>query len=170
MLPELWFPYLLGFEDVGGSIRFYVDGPTPEPSFVRDRGRRTPLFHWITGAEAEAVRRWLAGNRAWEVLRVPPPYTPERGVRAVRVAAAWAGGGRCPLRRFAAARRVEDEAHREAAYREVGRHLQDVIENPVREGEYGDLRLLAEVLLTATAGAALAAPGGLPGGAVSSSL
>ncbi|MBX9579364.1 MAG: hypothetical protein K2X87_03570 [Gemmataceae bacterium] len=169
MLPDLLFPYLLGYEDDGESIRMYVDGPAPEVSFTRDRGARTALFYWITGADAEAVRRWLAGHRAWQVLRVPPPYTPDRGGRAVRVAAAWAGGDDCPLRRFAASRRVADEDDRERAYREVGRLLQDVIENPVRAGEYQDLRLLAEVLLTAPAGAELAAPGRPPGGAVSSS-
>lgn len=155
MLPELWFPYVEGFEDDGSSIRLFVTGPAPEPSFTRDRGVKTPLFHWITGPDAEAIRRWLAGHRAWEVLRVPPAFTPDRGIRAVRVAA-WAGGDRCPLRRFAAERRVQDDDHRERAYREVGHHLRDVIENPTRDGEYADLRLLAEVMLTAPAGVELA--------------
>lgn len=168
MLPELIFPYIAGFEDDGRTIRLYLDGPCPEVSFDRDRGRRTPLFNWLAGADAEAVRRWLGGHRAWEVLRVPPALTPDRAARAVTVAAAWAGGDRCPLRQLASSRRVEDEARREAAYREVGRHLREVIENPTRDGEYEDLRLLAEVVLTAPAGVELAAPGGHPRGAASS--
>lgn len=75
---NIWdiFPLIVGYERVGDQVRLYVDGPTPEPSFTRQRGVRTPLFHLYAGRDAEAVLAWLDRNRVWQCLRVPP-LTPQ---------------------------------------------------------------------------------------------
>lgn len=156
MRPDLLLFTACGFEDDGEHVRVYVDCPRPAVSFTRDRGVRTPLFHLLAGEEADAFRRWLSQNRAWECLRVPPAYTRDRGVRAIRIAFDWHSGGGSPLYQFASTRSIRDEAHRERAYRDVGHCITSVIENPVSENEYADLRLLAEVILTAPAGVELA--------------
>src|SRR4051794_18917703 len=58
-----------GFEDDGGNFKFYLDSLTPQPSFSREQGVRTPLFRLFSGEDAEAIRKWLACRRAWDVLR-----------------------------------------------------------------------------------------------------
>jgi hypothetical protein len=81
------FPLICGYERVGhDQVRLYVDGPMPVPSFTRERGMRTPLFHLYAGRDAEAILAWLDRNRAWQCLRVLQPYTPVQGVRAVLLA------------------------------------------------------------------------------------
>mgnify|MGYP000857568993 FL=1 len=138
-----------GFEDDGEHVRFFLDSPTPEVSFTRERGVRTDLFHLFGGDEAQAIREYLARHKCWGVLRVPPPYTPERGDAAVRVAVRWHSGRFSPLYLFAADRRVRDEEHRDQLRRAVGFLIASVLENPVRESDYTDLDLLRQVIETA---------------------
>jgi hypothetical protein len=159
MRPDLLLLTACGIEDDGESVRVYVDGPTPEPSYTRDRGIRSDLFHLFSGEDAATIRGWLRQNRAWDCLRVPSGYTRDRGVRAIQVAFEWHSGGGSPLYQFASTRRVHDDAHRERAYREVGFCIRSVIENPVGGHEYADLRLLAEVILTAPLGVELVREG-----------
>ena len=110
MRPDRLLLTACGVEDDGAAMRVYVDGPTPAPSFTRDRGVRTGLFHLLDPESAAAVRTWLARNRAWDVLRVPPPYCPARGVRALRVAGDWHPGRGTALGvLFAEIRRLHDE-------------------------------------------------------------
>ena len=73
-----------GFEDDGRQIRFFLDSPTPELSLTRERGVRTSLFHLCAGADADAVRDYLARHRCWDVMRVLPAYTPERAAARPR--------------------------------------------------------------------------------------
>lgn len=138
-----------GFEDDGEFIRFYLDSPTPDVSFTRDRGARTDLFHLFGGDDARTIREYLARHKCWGVLRVPPPYTPERGDAAVRVAGRWHSGRHSPLYLFAADRRVRDEEHRGQLRRAVGFLIASVLENSVRESDYTDLDLLRQVIETA---------------------
>ena len=144
-----------GFEDDGAVVRFFLDGPTPEPSLTRDRGTRTPLFHMVAREDAQAVRDYLARHRCWDVLRVPADYTRDRGIAAVRVAARWHSGRYSPLYLFATDRRLRDEEHGGQLRRAVGFLIGSVLENPVHDYEYADLALLREVIDTAPVGVEL---------------
>lgn len=138
-----------GFEDDGEFIRFFLDSPTPEVSLTREHGVRTDLFHLFGGEDARTIREYLARHRCWGVMRIPPPYTPERGVAAVRVADRWHSGRHSPLYLFAADRRIRDEEHRGQLRRAVSYLTASVLENPVRESDYTDLDLLRQVIETA---------------------
>ncbi len=138
-----------GFEDDGRQVRFFLDSPTPELSLTRDHPVRTNLFHLFAGIDADAVRDFLARHRCWEVMRLPPEYTPERGAAAVRISGRWHSGRHSPLYLFAATRRIRDEEHREQLRRAVGFLIASVLENPVRDHEYADLTLLRQVIDTA---------------------
>jgi len=139
----------VGFEDDGRRIRFFLDSPTPEMSLTRERGIRTGLFHLYAGDDAQKFREYLARRRCWDVMRVPPEYTPERGVAAVRIAGRWHSGPHSPLYLLAAARRIQDEQHREQLRRAVGVLIASVLENHLHDHEYADLTLLREVIDTA---------------------
>jgi hypothetical protein len=140
-----------GFEDNGEHIRFYLDSPTPEPSLTRERGVRSELFHLFGGDEAQAIREYLARHpyRCWDVLRVAPEFTRDRGIAAVRVAARWHSGRFSPLYIFAAERCIRDEEHREQLRRATKYLIGSVLENPVNENDYPDLDLLRQVIETA---------------------
>lgn len=138
-----------GFEDDGEHVRFYLDSPTPEVSFTRERGVRTDLFHLFGGDDARRFREYLSWHRCWDVMRVPPPYTPERGAAAVRVAGRWHSGRHSPLYLLAADRRVRDEEHRDQLRRAVGFLIASVLENPTDDRHYADLALLRQVIETA---------------------
>ncbi len=148
----------VGFEDDGEHVRFFLDDPTPVPSATRDRPARTDLFHLIGGDDARTIREYLARHRCWDVMRVPPPYTPERGAAAVRVAGRWHSGRHSPLYLFAADRRVRDEEHRGQLRRAVAHMIGSVLENPVRESDYPDLDLLRQVVETAPVATDLGTP------------
>jgi hypothetical protein len=141
----------VGFEDDGRQIRFFLDSPTPGVSLTRERGVRTPLFHLCAGDDADAVREYLARHRCWDVMRVPPAFTPERGAAALRIAGRWHSGRHSPLYLFADSRRIRDEEHRDQLRRATEYMIASVLENPVRdhEYEYADLTLLREVIDTA---------------------
>jgi hypothetical protein len=147
-----------GFEDDGRDVRLYLDSPDPQPSFTRESGVRTPLFHLFVGEDAEAIRRYLVAHRAWEVLRVPQAYSRERGTAAVRIAWRWHAGEGCPVHEFASARTVHGERHRERLWRRVNALIASVLENPVGPGEFEELALLREVVLTAPSDTELATP------------
>ncbi len=152
---NLWktFPLICGYERVGrDQVRLYVDGPTPTPSFDRERGVRSALFHLYAGRDAEAVLAWLARNKSWQCMRVPPPLTPGLGVRAVLVAADWHGGEATALFRFARTRVIANDDHRRRLRREVRLLIQTVIENPVRDGELQDLQAVEDVANVAEPG------------------
>ncbi len=153
---ESLFPLISGYEDVGGGLRLYVEGPTPTPSLTRSRGVRTPLFHLFTGADAEEITAWLARNRAWQCLRVPPAYRRERGVRAVLVASEWHCGEASALFAFSRDRVIADDAHRLRLQREVRVLIASVIENPVKDGELQDLQLVEDVVNVAPLGVEVA--------------
>ena len=138
-----------GFEDDGHEVRFYLDSPIPEPSFTRERGVRTNLFHLFAGDDAQTFREYLARHRCWDVMRVPQNYTPERGAAAVRIAGLWHSGPHSPLHLFATSRRIVVEEHREQLRRAVGFLIVSVLENPVHDHEYADLTLLRQVIDTA---------------------
>ena len=142
----------VGFEDNGEHVRFYLDGPTPVPSVTRDRPVRTALFHMTCGADAERFREYLARHRCWAVMRVPQPYTPERGAVAVEVARRWHAGPHSPLYLFAADRRIRDEEHRGQLRRVVAHLIASVLENPVNDRDDPDLDLLRQVVETAPVG------------------
>ncbi len=150
-----------GFDEEGGNFKFYVEGPRPVPSVSRRRGVRTPLFHLFTGEDARAIRGYLATHRAWDVLRIPPPYTHERGVRAIRISFDWHSGPKSPLYSFASARGIYGEGHRDQLRREVNALIGDVLENPNAgsPSEYGDLILVREVVATAPVNVELATSG-----------
>lgn len=141
-----------GFEDDGEHVRFFLDSPTPDVSFTRDRGTRTDLFHLFGGDDARTIREYLARHRCWGVMRIPPPYTPERGVAAVRVAGRWHSGRHSPMYLFAADRRVRDEEHRGQLRRAVSYLIASVLENPTDDRHYADLDLLRQVIETAPLG------------------
>jgi hypothetical protein len=141
-----------GVEDDGECVRLYLDSPTPEPSARRDRPVKTTLFHLLGGADAQAVRDYLARHRCWDVIRVPQNYTQERGIAAIRVAARWHSGRYSPLYLFAAARTIRDEEHRRQLSRAVRFLLGSVLENPTDDRHYTDLSLLREVIETAPVG------------------
>ena len=155
---EAVFPFVSGYEHLGDVTRLYGDGPMPTASFTRHRGVRTPLFRLLAGEDAQAARAWLARNRAWQVLRVPPPYTPERSVRAVLIADEWHSGEGTALNEFAQTRRVADLAHRERLQREIRWLIGSALENPVRAGDFEELQLLEDVIHTAPLGVELATP------------
>lgn len=155
---NLWqvFPLIVGYERIGDQVKLYVDGPTPQPSFNRRRGVRTPFFHLYAGRDAEAVLAWLDQNRAWQVMRVPPPYTPEQGVRAVLLASNWHGGFGSAMLRFARTRMIADDTQRERLQHEVRLLIGMVLENPVRAGEFEELQTLEDAINTAPLGVELA--------------
>ena len=148
----------VGFEDDGEHVRFFLDSPTPGVSLMRGRGVRTPLFRLFAGDDAQEFREYISRHRCWEVMRLPPGYTRERGVAAIRVASAWHSGRYSPLSLFAATRRVRDEEHRGQLRRATGYLIASVLENPARHREYADLTLLREVIDTAPPDTELCTP------------
>jgi hypothetical protein len=156
------FPLICGYERIGDQVKLYVDGPKPQPSFVRRRGVRTSLFHLYAGGDAEAVLAWLDRHRAWQVLRVPPPYSPELGVRAVLLATDWRGGS--AMLGLARTRKIADDTHRERLQNEVRLLIDMVLENPVRDGEFAELQTLEDATNTAPLGVELATPAEIVGG------
>lgn len=147
-----------GYERVGEQVRVYVESAEPQPSFNRQRGARSALFHLYAGRDAEALLAWLARNRAWQSLRVAPEYRPEWGARAILLASDWNSGEASGLFRFATTRAIHDYSHRQQLQREVRLLLAMVLENPVREGEFEDLQFLEDVIDTAPVGSELATP------------
>jgi len=154
---NLWdtFATVCGYEVVGDQLRLYLDSPTPARSYTRERGVRSHLFRLLTADDARAALAWLDRNKAWQCLRVPPPLTPERAVRAVLLADNWHAGERSGLLRLARTRVVADDAHREELRREVRLLIGMVLENPVRSGELQELRLVEDVTNTAPLGVEL---------------
>ena len=139
----------VGFDDDGREVRFFLDGPNPELSVTRERPVRTELFHLFGGDEARTIREYLARHRCWDVMRVPPDYTRDRGIAAVRTAGRWHSGRHSPLYLFAAERRIRDEEHRDQLRRATKYLIASVLENPVNEHDYPDLDLLRQVTETA---------------------
>jgi hypothetical protein len=142
------FVLACGFEDDGREFRLFLEGPNPTPSFDRDRPRKTNLFFLIVGEEADAIRKWLSTRKAWHVLRVPLPYTKDRGIAAIRIARCWCRGPASPLFTFVSDRRIDGEEHRDDLRCEVNLLVGDAIENPVGN-QYADLTLLREVIESA---------------------
>jgi hypothetical protein len=155
---NMWeiFPLIVGYERAGDQVRLYLDGPTPEPSFTRGRGVRTPLFRLYSGQDAQDILAWLDMHRAWQVLRVAPPYSPEQGVRALLLASNWHGGFGSAMFRLARTRMIADDAHRERLQIEVRLLIEMVLENPVRDGEFEELQTLENAINTAPLGVELA--------------
>jgi hypothetical protein len=147
-----------GYEDNGREIRLFLEGPNPGPSFNREQGKRTNLFYLFAGDEADAIRAWLSTRKAWQVLRVPLPFTKERGIAALRIARSWSSGHGSPIFRFASTRAIRGEEAREELRAEVNALIGGVIENPVHPHEYDDLSLLREVINTAPLDTELASP------------
>ena len=147
------------FSEDGQSMKFYLDGPNPKQSFDREQGVRTSLFHLLHGEDAAAVQQWLRGRRAWEILKVPPDYSKERGIAAIKLAFDWHSGQGSPLYSFASTRRIYGEKHRQQLRVEVNALIGDVIENPVHVGEFERLALLREVINTAPLDIELATAG-----------
>jgi hypothetical protein len=150
------FPFVCGYECVGDQVRLYVDGPTPTPSFDRRQGVRTSLFRLYSGQDAESILMWLAQNRAWQVLRVPPPFTSEPGVRAILAASEWHGGEGSALALLARTRMIVSDDHRHRLQREVSLLIGSVLENPVRDGEFQELQGIEDVINAAPTGVELA--------------
>lgn len=150
------FPFVSGFEQVGGQVRLYLDGPTPTASLDRQRGVRTALFRLYGGSDAASIMTWLSKNKAWQVLRVPKPLTTQTGVRAVLVASDWHGGEGSALFAFSRDRVISDDAHRHRLQREVRVLIASVIENPVRDGELQDLQTVEDVVNVAPLGVEVA--------------
>lgn len=146
---ERLFLICCGFEDDGQEIRLFLEGPNPSPNYDRAEGKRSNLFYLFSSHEAEAIRAWLSTRKAWHVLRVPPPYTKEGGIEALRIARSWATGRGSPLLQLASERRIRGEEHRADLRAEVNALIGDVIENPVHRHEYTDLSLLREIIATA---------------------
>ena len=138
-----------GIEDDGQCVKLYLDSPQPELSVSREQGIRTQLFHLFSGDDAETIRNYLATRRAWDVLRVAPEYSKERGIAALRIASQWHSGQWSPLYSFASTRRIHGEKHREQLRHEVNVLIGSVLENPVHPHEYADLSLLRDVIATA---------------------
>ena len=139
-----------GFEDDGEHVRFFLDGPHPEPSLKRDRPVRTELFHLFGGDEAQAIRGYLACHHCWDVMRVPAEFTRDRGIAAVRTAVRWHSGRHSPMYIFAANRRIQGQEHRDQLRRATSFLIASVLENPVHPStEYADLDLLRQVIETA---------------------
>lgn len=152
------FPFVCGYEVLGDQVRLYLDWPTPTVNFNRRRGERTPLFRLYGGCDAESILEWLARNKAWQVLRIPLPLTPERSVRAVLAASDWHSGDSSALFAFARDRNITDEIHRQRLQREVRLLIGLVIENPVRDGELRALQSIEDVINVAPVGIELATP------------
>jgi hypothetical protein len=150
------FPFVCGYECVGDQVRLYVDGPSPTLSFTRQQGVRTPLFRLYSGQDAESILKWLALNRAWQVLRVPPPFTPERGVRAILAASEWCCGEGSALALLARTRMIVSDDHRHRLQQEVSLLIGSILENPVRDGEFQELQGIEDVVNAAPTGVELA--------------
>ncbi|MGH7072232.1 MAG: hypothetical protein ACREFO_19780 [Acetobacteraceae bacterium] len=157
MQVERLFLLCCGFEDDGNEVKVYLESPDPQPSISRQQGVRTPLFHLFVGEDAEAIRRFVSQYRTWDLLRVPQAFTRERGVQAVRIAWHWHCGKGCPIYELASTRTIHGERHREQLRQKVNALIAEVIENPVRPGEYEELVLLREVIVTAPLDTELAA-------------
>lgn len=157
MQVERLFLLCCGFEDDGNEVKVYLDSPDPQPSISRQHGVRTSLFHLSVGEDAEAIRRFVSQHRTWDLLRVPQAFSRERGVKAIHIAWQWHGGKGCPIYEFASTRTIHGERHREQLRQKVNAIIGSVIENPVRPGEYEELVLLREVIVTAPIDTALAA-------------
>jgi hypothetical protein len=153
---ERLFLICCGYEDNGQEFRLFLEGPNPQPSATRTRGDRTNLFYLFAGEEADAVRAWLSTRKAWQVLRVPPPYSKDRGIAALRIARSWSSGQASPPFRLASTRRIQDEEHRDLLRAEVEALIGCVIENPLHPHDLSDLRLVEDVINTAPAGVELA--------------
>lgn len=152
------FPTICGYERVGPDrLRLYVEGPTPESRLDRPRGVRTSLFRLYAGGDAEAVLSWLDRNKAWQILRVPPPFTAQMGVRAVLVASEWHCGEASALFELASTRIVSDHDHRERIRQEVHWLIESAIENPVHD-EFERFRFLEDVINVAPEGTELCSP------------
>jgi hypothetical protein len=149
------FVLACGFEDDGKEFRLFLEGPNPKASFSRDRPRKTNLFFLFGDEEADAIRKWLSNKRAWQILRVPPPFTKDRGIVAIRIARSWCSGPASPFFKFASDRRIDGEGHRDELRHEVNLLVGDAIENPVGN-EYADLSLLREVIESAPVNVELA--------------
>lgn len=147
-----------GYEQIGEQVRVYVESAEPQPSFNRQRGARSALFHLYAGRDAEDLCAWLARNRAWQSLRVAPEYRPEWGERAILLASDWNSGEASALFRFAGTRAIHDVNHRRQLQREVRWLISAVLENPVRDGEFEDLLFLEDVINSAPVGAELTTP------------
>jgi hypothetical protein len=152
---ERLFLICCGYEDTGKDFRLFLEGPNPQPSISRSRGVRTNLFYLFTDADAEAIRQWLVSRKAWQVLRVPTPYSKERGIAALRIAQSWSSGPASPLFQFASTRRIQDQEHRERLRVEVAALIGSVIENPVHPHELPDLQAVEDVINTAPVGVEL---------------
>src|SRR5947209_1609012 len=111
---EQIFQACCGFEDDGTTFTFYFDGPYSEPSVACNEGVRTPLYRLFSGQDAETIRQWLRGQRAWNRLRIPADYTRAKGIQAIRIATDWNDGQWSPLYSFASTRTIHGEDHREA--------------------------------------------------------
>jgi lysophospholipid acyltransferase (LPLAT)-like uncharacterized protein len=81
MQVERLFLLCCGFEDDGNEVKVYLDSPDPQPSITRQHGVRTSLFHLFVAQDAAAIRRFISQHRTWDLLRVPQPFTRERGVK-----------------------------------------------------------------------------------------
>jgi hypothetical protein len=155
---NLWslFSVICGFEVIGDRVRLYVNSPKPAPNFDRVRGERSCLFYLFAGDDATAIIDWLNKHRAWQVLRVPPPFTTKLGASALLAAADWHAGEGSALCLLAHTRVIADDAHRERLRREVRHLLSMVLENPVRDGEFETLRTLEDAINAAPLGVELA--------------
>jgi hypothetical protein len=150
------FVLACGYADDGKEFRLFLEGPNPKPSFDRDRPKKTNLFYLFAGEEADAIRQWLSTRKAWQILRVPPPFTKGRGIVAIRIARSWCSVPASPFFTFVSNHRIDGEDHRDELRREVSLLIGSVIENPVHPHEYADLTLLREVIESAPVNVELA--------------
>lgn len=148
MKVEELFLLCCGYEDAGDYIRVFLDSPSPKPSISRRRGVRGPVHHDFTGDDARLIRRYLQTFRVWQCLRVPPPYSKQRGVLALRIALEWHGGAGSALYAFGSTRRVASEGHRDRLREEINLCIGTVLENPVHDYELPQLHLLEDVVNT----------------------
>lgn len=156
---DILFIYVAGYERVGDDqYRLYVTGPVPKPQLHRRVGERTQLFHLFAGEDAGRIEAWLARNRAWTCLRVAT-YTREKGVRAVLAAERWRGGDGSALSQLGRDRTIRDEGHRSRLRNEVELLIGMVLENPVRDGELGELHDLQDTINAGPVGVELATTG-----------
>jgi hypothetical protein len=145
---DLWrlFPMICGYEIAGDRVRLYVDSPTPLPLFTRERGVHSCLFYLFAGDDAATIIEWLDKYRAWQVLRVAPPFTARLGAGALLTAADWHAGEGSALWLLARTRVIADDAHRDRLRREVRHLLELVLENPLHAGEFESLRTLEDAI------------------------
>lgn len=155
---NLWslFSVICGFEIIGDRVRLYVDSPKPAPNFDRERGERSCLFYLFAGDDAVAVIDWLNKHRAFQVLRVAPPFTAKLGASALLAAADWHAGDGSALCLLARTRVIANDAHRDRLRREVRHLLSMVLENPVRGGDFEVLQTLEDGINAAPLGVELA--------------